>query len=175
MAESLINEEVYVVVEDFDNLVDIVFCDDLPDAFEYLKLLSPEEHYDMKVLHGVLTKAESIPADLMNRECFIIIVVPTTGLNNVGLKGVIIESDAGNYVEILAEEVEEVVSKAYKWSPVVDIDDIYILYGYHVDLGLCINEDSLDEENIEICKKVSEAAEEIIRHATRAEEANDRS
>ncbi len=173
MGDSLVGKEVYVIIEDFDKPVDIIFCDDLPDAFEYLKSLPPEEFFDTRVLHGILTKAESIPADLIDRECFIVAVIPTTGLDNVGLKGVVIESDAESCVEILAEEIEEVVNTSYRWPAMVDIGDIYILYGYRVELGLCINEDALDEENIEICKKVSEAAEAIIKHATETEEAND--
>lgn len=164
MIAALVGKEVYVVVEDFDSFVDIVFCDDLPDLFEYLKLLPPAEFYDTITLHGVLTKAESIPADLMGRECFVIVMDPKSGSIGVGHKGAVIESDAGDYVDILAEEIEEGVQKAHGS---IGIDDMYILYGYRAELGLCINEDSLDEENIEVCKRVSEAAEEIIINASK--------
>lgn len=165
MEDGLVGEEIYVIFEDWDKLVDIVFCDDLPDAFEYLKLLSPGEFFDTVALHGILTRAESIPADLMTRECFIIVVQPESYLNNIGLKAAVIESDAGDSVEVLAEEIEEIIDKGSKWDDSIGIDDIFILYGYHIELGICINEDSLDEENIEVCKKVSEAAEAIIKGA----------
>jgi hypothetical protein len=162
MDKGLIGEEVFVVAEDIESIVDIVFCDSLPDAFEYLKLLPPGEFFDTVTLHGVLTKAESIPADLMNRECFIIVIDPESEPANTGLKGTIIESDAGDQVEVLAEEIEENIQKSQGF---IDIDNTYVLYGYRVELGLCINEDSLDEENIEVCKKVSKAAEKIITNA----------
>lgn len=160
MEESLIGKEVYVTIEDFDNFVNITFCEGLPDTFEYLKLLPPDEFCDIIVLHGVLTSAKSIPADLMERECYVIVMEPTSRCAvDAALKGVVIESDAGDQADILAEEIEEGIKKA---RGSISIDDMYILYGYRVELGLCINEGSLDEENIEVCKKVSEAAGEII-------------
>jgi hypothetical protein len=165
MEYGLVGEEVYVIFEDWDHVVDIVFCDDLPDAFEYLKLLPPNEFFDTIALHGVLTKAESIPADLISRECFIIIVQPESYQNSAGLKGAVIESDAGDSVEVLAEEIEEVINKGGKWDNGIDIEDVFILYGYRIELGICVNEDSIDEENIETCKRVSEAAEAIIENA----------
>lgn len=158
---SLIGKEIFVVVGDFDDFDDIAFFSEIEEVFNHLKGVSPEDNFDIKVLHGALTKAEAIPEDTKDRGCFIIVVAPQT-TQGVGLKGVVIESDYGNTTDVLAEEIEELINN--QTIPImdrVDIDDVYILYGYRIELGLCIDEENIDEENIGKCKEVAKNSEEI--------------
>jgi hypothetical protein len=158
---TLVNEEVYIVVEDFGALSDIVIYDSIEDTFEYLKMLDPEDCSDTKVFHGILAKADAIPDDLMKRSCFIMAIKPGTGIEGVALSGVLMESDCDDDPRILASEIEELVENPNVLIYNLNIDDVYVLYGYRVQLGICINDDSIDEENIEMCKKVAEKAEEL--------------
>lgn len=158
---SLANEEVYVIVEDFGALSDVVINKEIEDTFEYLKMLDPEDCYETKVYHGILTKADAIPDDLISRQPFILAIQPGSGLNGVALRGVILESDCDGEPGILANEIEELIDNPVVLIYNLEIEDVYVLYGYRVELGLCINEDSLDEENIEMCKMVAVEAETL--------------
>jgi hypothetical protein len=155
------SDEVYVIFADYDTAVDVTIVDDFGDALEHLKTLDPEDHFETKVLHGVAAPGDVLPSDLLDNDCFLIVLTPNCGIDGKGLRGTVFETDAACNPSLLAKEIEELVnedSRGLVFNP--DIEDILVMYGYEVELGLCINEDSVDEEKTDSCKRI---VEETIR------------
>lgn len=158
----ILNEEVFVIFTDYDTTVDIVVVKALNEALDYLRMLEPEDHFETKVLHGVFAPADVVPSDLHDNDCYLIVLVPNCGINGVGMRGDVFETDCAANPSLLAAEIENIVNKndrSLVFSP--DIEDVYVLYGYEADLGLCINQDTIDEEKADSCKKVVQEAMRI--------------
>jgi hypothetical protein len=50
-------------------------------------------------------------------------------------------------------------------AEMIDIDDVFILYGHELNVCLSVDEEDIDEDIIETCLKVAKAAEEQLRKA----------
>ena len=153
----ILNEEVFVIFSDYDTTVDVIALKSLGETLDYLKSLEPEDHFETKVLHGVFAPADVLPSSMDDNDCFLIVFVPGCGIEDIGLRGNVFETDCAGNPSFLAKEIEDLINindKHLLFNP--GIEDVYVLYGYAVDLGLCISEDSLDEEKADSCKKVVE-------------------
>ncbi len=153
----ILNEEVFVIFSDYEATVDIVALKSLGETLDYLKNLEPEDHFETKVLHGVFAPADVLPSSMDDNDCFLMVFTPGCGIENIGLRGNVFETDCACNPSYLAKEIEDLINdndKQLLYAP--DIEDVYVLYGYEVDLGLCINEDTLDEEKADSCKRVVE-------------------
>jgi hypothetical protein len=158
-----LNKEVFIAIEDFDTNFKAKLTESMEDLQDYLITLNPEDYPEMKVIHGIITKAKYIPEDIRSQKCFIMVLDPGCFIDSLDLECTIIESDSGGDSDVLAEEIESIVKDATNLIYMPDIDDIFIIYGYTMEVGLCINPDSADEECIDTCEHVAEAAGNIQR------------
>jgi len=156
MRKHLYNE-VYVVGVDntASTYGDLTVCDSFEDLINHLKTKNTNIHFDLRVLHGVLTSAESIPKELMGRQAFLLFKTP----EDQG--GIMIDSDVDDDHRELANEIEECLRNEELASFFFGIEDVYILYGYELTLTLSVDEDDLDEELIADCLQVGKAARQL--------------
>lgn len=154
--ESYIGQEVFFISgsedEDMSNLY---IYEDWVGVVEQLKTMSPTTEMETRIFHGILTSSKSLPNSFRNKSTFII----QLGFDGSSTAN-IIESESVNSLE-LANEIEDLINTNNSILDIkVNIEDIFILYGYKIEPCLSINEDDIDEEIIEYCKNI---AEEIIK------------
>jgi len=160
--DDFVGKEVYVIVPEEGTISPIYIYTDVEEASIRLAEIDPLDEPETKVFHGVLTKAETIPAEIDNKNCYVIAVSVYNGLNRI--HGVLYESDCKSDPNALAEDIEMTVSNTIHDSSILfacEIEDVYILYGYELSTGLCINRESIDEEIVHACKTIAEKAVEI--------------
>lgn len=159
--EKYLYEEVYVVGTDgaVSYAGELTICGSFEDLLSYLKTKNVSINSDLRVLHGVLTPAKTIPNDFKNRQPFILLKDPdSTG------HGIMLDADAENDCNELALEIEMILDAERSEeiaSFFFEIDHIYILYGYELSLTLSIDEGDLDEEIIENCLDVAKEARKL--------------
>jgi hypothetical protein len=151
----ILNKEIYLVVDDFDTNLKARLTSSIEDLHDHLILLEPEDHPDIKVIHGVITKAKYIPGDMKGQKCFIMILDPGCFIDSLDLECTVMESDSGGDSDVLAEEIEDLMDSSSHLMYIPDIDDVFIIYGYTMEIGLCVNMDSVDEECIDTCERVA--------------------
>lgn len=154
--EALKEDEIFLVsnAEDED-AGPIYMFDSVDDLEQHLSSLTPSIDACVRVLHGVLTTAEYLPPDFRGKTSFVVCVDPDDATNTS-----VVESGAAAASE-LAEEIESYLSSGFALPTLPDIDDIFILYGYEVSTCLSINLDEIDDEALDTCKMVADAAREI--------------
>jgi hypothetical protein len=110
---------------------------------------------DLRVLHGVLRSAEFLPQSLRSVTAYLVVENKT-----MEEMGVVIESSADT-PEQLAAELSTVLENidGLDLGGAESIDDLFILYGYEVDICLTIDKESIDEEVIDRAIAISEEAE----------------
>lgn len=156
--EQHLYKEVYVVGADhiISSGGDLVVCPSFEDLLIYLKTKSVSVNSDLRVLHGVLTSAKTIPKDLKSRQPFILLQDPQTADH-----GILLESTADDDCSELAAEIEGVLTSEEAASFFFEIEDVYILYGYELSLALSVDEDDLDEDIIADCLEIADAASNL--------------
>lgn len=154
-------EEIYVVGVDHtvSQSGELVPFDSLEELLEHLKMKNPSVATDVRVLHGLLTPARAIPANLDGRSAFILLADP-----DKHEAGIMLDSDADTCTE-LAEEIEKIMSSSEISTEIIDIDDVFILYGYEISICLSINEDDIDDDAIKDCVKIAKAVERQLEEA----------
>jgi len=154
--DRFIGKEVFVIVPEEDTSSEIKVYDDFEDAMIQLSEVDPLEFPETKVFHGVIAKAETIPADINTRGCYIIAIDIYYDPNR--FRGILYESDCKNDPDTLANDIEMAIESSIHEPGNLythEIEFLYILYGYEVTTGLCINKDSLDEEIVHTCKTIA--------------------
>lgn len=158
--KNMIGEEVFVV--GIDNVIvnsgPLDIFSSYEEVIDHLNGLNPIVDSDTKIVHGVLTSAEILPDTFDDVKPFIIIKDPDDGEI-----GSIIEIEDDDKVEDLADRITDLVAGVgnVEVACLPEIDDIFVLYGYEIDVVLSITEDSMDEQQIETGKKVFDSIEEI--------------
>ena len=151
--EALEERDIFLIAGDEDVTEGPIFMfSNIDDVEEHLRDLTPSLDGCIKLLHGSLAKADYLPADFHNRTPFVICVDPDDPTNSF-----VIESGASSPAE-LAEEIETFLTTGGSFATIPDIDDIHIFYGY--EIGTCLQpiEEDIDDEAIETCCLVAEAA-----------------
>lgn len=155
--EQHLFKEIYVV--GVDNTVtssgELVACNSFEKLLEHLKTKNVSVCSDLRVVHGVLTSARVIPKDLYNKTAFILLEDQETEEH-----GVLLDSDAEDYKD-LGEEVERALKSEEAASFFINIDSVYILYGYELNINMAVEEDDLDDEFIATCLKIAAAAQDL--------------
>jgi len=156
--EKYLYDEVYVVGADSTVSAggELTVCGSFESLLDYLKTKSVSINSDLRVLHGVLTSAKTIPKDFNNRQPFILLKDPDSNDH-----GMLLDADAENDCNELASEIETLLESEEAASFFFKIEDVYILYGYELSLTLSVDEGDLDEEIIEDCLSVAEAARKL--------------
>ena len=158
--DRYINKEVFVVIDSKEEEPgDIKIVEGWDSVLEELNGYTTTDE-DVRVFHGVLTLGEYIPKSLRGKSAFVLCIDP-------------MDSDRGCIIESMKDDSEglaDAVETAIKYnSPfygqlshvALDIDDVYILYGYQIQTCLAIRDDDIDEEVIDVCKRISEETETL--------------
>ena len=159
--DKYINKEVFVVAdsEEEDN-GNIYIAEDWNTLIEHLADMNPSVEGDTRVFHGILTLAEFLPASFRGKSAFVVCLN-----HDDPTEGCCIESDSDT-PENLSKELTEVLDAGGPIkSTTCDIDDFYILYGYQIETCISVNTDTIDEEAIDTCKKISDETELIGKNA----------
>jgi hypothetical protein len=154
--DEYINREVFIIVgAEEDEITDIFVTDNRITLDDNLAQLDPSIDDGTRVFHGVLTLAEYLPDSFKGRSAYIVVESADDPS-----KGVVVEG-AETPAE-LAREIEAVLSST---TPLlfgnIDIDSIYVLYGYQVGLCIAVNEDDIDEETIFACEQIADEVTEV--------------
>ena len=153
---QLVNKEIFLSYDEDDNDAyqsEIYVTEEFMELTEHMGTLSTQMDSSTKVLHGVLTKAHTIPENLRGKRAFIIIESSNTG--NYAL---IIDTDIASSSKELAKTVSTSLSDRSHFEDDLDIEKVYILYGYEITTILSIDEEDMDEEIIDTCKKIAKDA-----------------
>ncbi len=156
-----VGKEIFLISEDEIAESEMVIYDNPQDVFTYLSTLMAETDFGTKIYHGMLMPAKVLPSVLHTKHCYILALHLTYIQGNLILKGCIFESDCEGKNDILAKEIEDLVNSEDKVDFKVDIDNIYVLYGYELQACLAIDEESIDDEVIDSCGKMVEEVRKI--------------
>lgn len=167
--EDNCNKEIFLAYSEESNdkqgaTVEIYITTELLTMVEYLKRLTPSLDYDVVVLHGVLTKASNIPQNLRGKKAFIILEdIYSQDQAFLIEAGVKTDKELAEKVSSLIDDnTQSPIPIPWKEHPMsVEIEDVYILYGYVVSVILSLDEEELDEEIVDTCKKIADDAKSI--------------
>ena len=151
--KKFLGKEVVVMAGDDSAFTKINIYKNMSDESEFLKMKDSEEYYDIKAYHGVLAKANALPSKLNGKDCYVI-VISRSYYSSKEWRGYVYSVEADDDVSLLAQEIERSVNGTTPHIYNMCIDDVYVLYGYKLQLGLCINNDLFEEEAIETCKTI---------------------
>jgi len=158
-----IGREVFIVGLDGDLDTGEIGCfDSLNELNEYISSLSPVSEDNLVAVHGVLTQAEYIPPDI-GRSAFIIVADPQDSAG-----GAIINLE-DTRMENLISGIENLFGDNDSPYEGLEIDNVFILYGYELNLGFCVREDQVDESIFDECEKVATVAEEMRKREVKGE------
>lgn len=151
-------EEVYIVGVDHTvtPLGELEIFDQYERLLSHLRTKNISICSDTRVIHGMLTSAKSIPKDLCGKQAFILLFDP-----NSGSQGILFDSGSDNNCQELATEIQKLLVSEEAASFFFEIDDVYILYGYELNVVMSVDEDDLDEEIISTCKKIADEAAKL--------------
>lgn len=159
-----LGKELFIAGYDGDMEVgELTMFDSLSELKEYLSNMSPVSEGNLTALHGILTSAECIPEDL-GRGVYVIVVDANDEEN-----GCLHEFTSGD-PDGLAELIEEIVSAKHKELGDLTIDNVFLLFGYELNMCLSISGDEIDEQVIEDSQKVADVANEMRKKLLNAEE-----
>jgi hypothetical protein len=156
--DKFLYDEIFLVGTDstVTTTGELTVCESFEELLVYLRTKNISVNSDLRILHGVLTSAKTIPKDLMGRQPFIILKDPDSKDH-----GILLDSSADdNYTE-LATEIEEALESEEVASFFFEIDDVYVLYGYELSLALAVDEDDIDEAIISDCLEIGESARKL--------------
>jgi len=150
-----IGHEIFIVGVDGDLEQGEIACFySLAELNAHLSDLSPVSENNLIVAHGVLTQAEFIPQDV-GRGAFIVVADPSDAA------GGFILTVEDCHIERIASMIENLFEDLDGPYDELAIDNVFVMYGYELDLRFCINEDGVDEEMLDSCEEVAAKAEEI--------------
>ena len=153
--DDFIRKEVFIITgaEDEEES-EIKVMEDFESVKEYLVgLLGTMLNSEIRIFHGVLAPAAILPSSFKNKNAFLIAV---TEHNDEA--GYVAEVSDDLEVADLAKMIEELIlfggpGRAYDVS---DIEDIYVLYGYQMQIenNFLVMEDQIDEETILVADSI---------------------
>jgi len=156
---NMLYEEVYIV--GVDTAVtpsgELVVCSSYEQLLSHLKTKNISICSDLRVIHGVLTSAKSIPRDLRNQQAFIVVMDQENHSH-----GVILDSESDDDYKELAYEVRSLLKGNESANFLYDIDQMFILYGYELSIVMSVDEDDIEtDDTIETCKSIADIAEKL--------------
>jgi hypothetical protein len=148
--------EVYVIVVEDGEEGDVFVSESLSEINAQLENASPITGEDLTVVHGILTSAKFLPPDDVFGVSMLVFVV------NPSDHRLMTKYAEEESVEHVAEEVERALSGNAWSTPYSDkevgIEHVVILYGYELETGYSVRMESLDEEKIQKCGRLTEKA-----------------
>jgi len=157
LADSLY-EEVYIVGVDttITPSGELTVCGSYEQLITHLKTKNISICSDLRVIHGVLTSAKTIPKELKNQQPFIVIISQENHS-----RGTIYDSESDNYEE-LAYEISSLLKRNDMVNFLFEMDHIFVVYGYELSIVMSVDEDDIDAgDTIEKCKEIADVAERL--------------
>ena len=109
----------------------------------------------MRAFQGFLTSAETIPGDLRGKNAYIIIEDPDEKES-----GIILDNSFDD-PDFVVSEVESIVGNSIGSIINAEMENVFILYGHEIPISISVSEDDIDEEIMDVCKKLAMEAIEI--------------
>ena len=128
--------------------------DSIEDLRDKLSEISANEADDLKLVHGVLSSASVLPLDFDDRTAYVIVANPLEDEDCFLVEG-------GDTTKHIEEEVTDVMKFGIGDFFHAGIEDVFVLYGYEIPIGLGVPDDELDEEIIDSCLKVAHDVNEL--------------
>lgn len=166
LMNHILGKEIFIVtgLEEEDETSEIFITEELVSLKAYLSYLDALVD-EVRVLHGVLTPAKSLPPSFRGKSVFLVAIDPSSMKT-----GYVIESSSTTPHD-LARDIESVVQLGGPFdSAVAGIEDLFVFYGYQLGLGFTINEDEMDDEIIDTCQKLAEDADAVAITAEKLKE-----
>jgi len=135
---------------------ELTVCSSYEQLLDHLKTKNVSICSDLRVIHGVLTPAKSIPKNIENQQVFIIVINQEDSSH-----GAILDSESDNNCEELAYEVRSILEDNRITNFFFGIDQTFILYGYELNIVMSVDEDDIDCDVIDICNKVADIAKKL--------------
>lgn len=136
---------------------DIEVCESFQELNEYLGSLNTETETDIIVLHGIISSAKYIPAEI-GRNVYLIIQDP-----DAPGSGCIYETDYPDSNDLDAI-ITDIIKAGDDHYQLLDIDNVFIMYGYQLNTGYSVIEEELDEQVFEECKVVARGIKDVEIH-----------
>ena len=158
--EEHLGKEVFILSEEKKNDCSLTFHKKSEEVSSHFANSLAGNIYDVSLYHGILTRAISIPSEIStNIDILVIIrkhksnncnVFPCVDLNYAQklistLVGSSISID-DHYLDTILEDISGLDKQS--------IDNIYILYGYTIELHYAFDKNELDEEIIAGSKEI---------------------
>lgn len=156
---NMLYEEVYIV--GVDSTVtpagEVIVCGSYEQLLNHLKTKNISICSDLRVIHGTLTSAKSIPKKLYNQQAFIIVVNQENDSH-----GAILDSNSDDDFKELAYEVRSLLKGNKVASFFFGMDQMFILYGYELNIVMSVDEDDIDEGiTINTCQEIADVAKRL--------------
>lgn len=146
------NKEIFLVYNDEKNdeniPLEICIISEFTKLLDHLKELTPSIDSGTRILHGILTKAFNLPKNLRGKTAFII--VNSSNSN----QAMVIETDANSDKDLSSVIISILSYNRLNFVGSLEIEDVYILYGYEISTMLSLDEEEVDEETINTCQKI---------------------
>ncbi len=156
---DMLYEEVYIVGVDttITPSGELVVCSSYEQLLDHLKTKNISICSDLRVIHGVLTSAKSIPKNLENQQAFIVIIDQENYSH-----GVILDSESDDNHEELAYEVRSMLKGNKIANFFFEMEQIFILYGYELNIVMSVDEDDIDVGDVlNVCKNMASVAKKL--------------
>lgn len=152
--KSLLNEQIYLVGMNGDlDAGEVFIYDDFNDLNQHLAAAMPDLEPDLMVVHGIITSALYLPPD-PGRFVYILVQDPEDAMY-----GAIYEVE-GDDVDSLSKKIEEIIDGKEYYYKNVSIDNIFVVYGYQMNLGYVVLPEEIEERNLQECMEIVSFIEE---------------
>ena len=147
------NKEIFLVYNeeknDNDIPVKVEIISEFMELVEHVKSLIYSIDSGTKILHGLLTRAFSLPKNLKGKSAYIII---NNGYNTDRV--LIMESGAQSDKD-LADTIDALLAyNTTGFTVPLKLENMYIFYGYELSITLSLDEEEVDEEAIDVCQEI---------------------
>lgn len=158
--EDNLGKEVFILSEEKKNDCTLTFHKKPEEVSSYFNSSIARSIYDVSLYHGILTKAISIPSEISTNIDILVIVrkdkskncniFPCVSLNHAqtlisALVGSSVSID-NHYLDTILEDISGLDKQ--------NIDNIYIMYGYTIELHYSFDKNELDAEIIAGSKEI---------------------
>ena len=153
---DLLHKEVFVLGPDEDVALstETLMFETFEALAEHMKTMPVSMDDDLRILHGYLTSAKTLPSIMRGKKAYIII----EDSDNQG-ETKIVEVEPSARIEGLSQEITEIIKDDFNMT---DIDHVYVLYGYVINIILAPDDEDLDDEVKETCEEISKEVEQIV-------------
>ncbi len=158
--QDFLNSEVFVVsTGEFRS--SLYMFSDYDYLCTFINNISVVEGKNTQIHHGILCRADILPLNFNRQKPYIIMFDD----DSEGISGVVIDAAVNNMSD-LATEIENAamynsVDARMQITSNENISNIFILYGYQINIKLAVDMEDLDEESIDSSKGVCDGIEQI--------------